>query len=45
MNVASTSATSDYSHLIGRNMHMSGTVTFDPKTDISATVPDIFPTV
>ena len=42
MNGVVTDAASDYSHLIGRNVHMSGNITFDPETGMPATAPGIY---
>lgn len=42
MNGVVTDAATGYSHLVGRNVHMSGTITFDPETGMPATAPGIF---
>ena len=42
MNGIVTEAYGDYAHLIGHNVHMSGSITFDPDTGLPATAPGVF---
>jgi hypothetical protein len=42
MNGVITDASEEYAHLIGRNVHMSGYITWDPDTGLPATAPGTF---
>ena len=42
MNGVVTEANGDYEHLFGRNVHMSGIITFDPDTGAPLTAPGTF---